>query len=117
MNQVQAARLVDYPLSYSPPRLLPRSDFDWRAGAHILTVLAWRSLGLFLVFDSLIHYRELAAVIARTAQWYLMQDGFAQWLLGMGFTCWLIGFGLWLRVLLLTPRRHRARHARIETIR
>jgi hypothetical protein len=66
-----------------------------------------RSLWLFLIIDSFIHYRDLSAFIAHATQWYFLQDGIAQLLLGAGIACWLVALGLWLHVSRLTPHhRH-----------
>jgi hypothetical protein len=108
MNSVQGVPPIEYPASYSNARPLSRSDFDWRSGFHALSALALRSLWLFLIIDGFIHYRDLAAFVAHTMQWYFLQDGIAQLLLGTGVACWLTALGFWVNVLRLAPHhRHR----------
>jgi len=113
MSSVQGARPIEYPVPYSNAR--PSPGFNWRAAVPVLTAWAWRSLGLFLIIDGLIYYRKLASLMARAGQWYFLQDGIAQFLLGMGVACWLIALGLCVRVLRVAAHRRHTRHAYAKT--
>jgi hypothetical protein len=112
MNSAQGARPMDYPITYPNVTISSRPGLDWLAALNAVKVLAIRSLWLFLIINTLIHYRDLTAFTARATQWYLAQDRFAEWLLGGGVGCWLVALLLWLSVLCFAPHRRRSSRRR-----